>query len=235
MSEAEAAFLAGLPRNPRKLNPHAFRDAADKRQRVVLRRMHENSALDDERYENALNEPLRLRPPRRLFRAPHFTDLVLQAVAGDAVPGGSVAKHALDQPGTASPATVRTTLDLALNDEVERVLRERLVQLREHNVRNAAAVVIENATGDVIALVGSENYLAPGSRPGEWRVGEAFGGLDLKTVHVSARARARRDAGDDDRRCAHELRDGERFLPARELQPPLLWTGAISHGARQLA
>ncbi len=145
LSEAEAAFLAGLPRNPRKLNPHAARGAAEKRQQVVLRRMHENGFLTEERFATAMHEPLRLRPPRRLFRAPHFTDLVLQ--------------QSLD---LARPE-LRTTLDLPLNEQVERILGERLAQLREHNVRNAAAVVIENATGDVIALVGSENYLAPGT------------------------------------------------------------------------
>ena len=145
LSEAEAAFLAGIPRNPRKLNPHAARDAAQKRQQTVLRRMRENGVLDDERYANAANEPLRLRARRRLFRAPHFTDLVLQQSLD------------LRQP------ELRTTLDLPLNEEIERILRDRLAQLREHNVRNAAAVVIENATGDVIALVGSENYLAPGT------------------------------------------------------------------------
>ncbi len=60
-------------------------------------------------------------------------------------------------------AEVRTTLDLPLNEEVEHILRERLAQLREHNVHNGAAVVIDNASGDVIALVGSDNYFAPGS------------------------------------------------------------------------
>ena len=145
LSDAEAAFLAGIPRNPRKLNPHAAREAAQKRQQLVLRRMRENGALDDERHASAASETLRLRPPRRLFRAPHFTDLVLQ--------------QSLD----VRQSQLRTTLDLPLNEEIERVVRERLAQLREHNVRNAAAVVIENATGDVIALVGSENYFAPGT------------------------------------------------------------------------
>jgi penicillin-binding protein 1C len=145
LSDAEAAFLAGLPRNPRKLNPHAAREAAQKRQQVVLARMRENGALDAERYASATDESLRLRPPRRLFRAPHFTDLVLQ--------------QSLD----VRRNELRTTLDLPLNEQVERILRERLAQLRQHNVRNAAAVVIENATGDVIALVGSEDYLAGGT------------------------------------------------------------------------
>ena len=145
LSEAEAALLAGLPRNPRKLNPHIAAHAAQRRQQTVLRRMQENGWLTDERFAAASAEPLRLREPRRTFRAPHFTDLVLEQVA--------------DQ----QKAELRTTLDLALNDEVERILRERLAQLREHNVRNGAAVVIDNASGDVIALVGSADYFAPGS------------------------------------------------------------------------
>ena len=145
LSEAEAAFLAGIPRNPRKLNPHASFAAAQKRQQTVLRRMAENGALSPERLERATAETLRLRPLRRLFRAPHFTDLVLQ------------------QPLDTRRAELRTTLDLALNEQVEGILRERLTQLRDHNVHNGAAVVIDNASGDVIALVGSEDYFAPGT------------------------------------------------------------------------
>ncbi len=145
LSEAEAAFLAGLPRNPRKLNPHVALERAQRRQQVVLQRMHENGWLDAKRFSSAQAEPLQLRPPRRLFRAPHFTELVLQ------------------QPNDLTTSEFRTTLDLPLNDEVERILRERLAQLREHNVHNGAAVVIDNASGDVIALVGSADYFSPGS------------------------------------------------------------------------
>lgn len=144
LSEAEAAFLAGLPKNPRTLNPHVAFAAARARQRIILRRMRENGALTATRYESAMVESLRLRPPHRLFRAPHFVDLVLQ------------------QPDLPVQPVLRTTLDLQLNDQVTRLMNERLLQLREHNVRNAAAVVIDNATGDVLALVGSENYFAPG-------------------------------------------------------------------------
>lgn len=145
LSDAEAAFLAGLPKNPRKLNPHAAPEAARARQWTVLRRMQESGALDAARFGIARAEPLRMRPPRRLFRAAHFVDLVLQ------------------QPVVLAPPVIKTTLDLVLNDAVTALLRERLTQLREQNVHNAAAVVIDNATGGVLALVGSENYFAPGA------------------------------------------------------------------------
>ena len=49
LSEAEAAFLAGLPKNPRKLNPHVAMAAARTRQETVLHRMRESGALDPSR------------------------------------------------------------------------------------------------------------------------------------------------------------------------------------------
>ena len=36
-------------------------------------------------------------------------------------------------------------------------------EFRAQNVRDAAVVVLENRTGEVMGLVGSENYFAPGS------------------------------------------------------------------------
>jgi penicillin-binding protein 1C len=39
----------------------------------------------------------------------------------------------------------------------------RLAPLREKNVHNGAVVVIDNRTGEVLALVGSEDYFAPGT------------------------------------------------------------------------
>ena len=164
LSDAEAAFLAGLPKNPRKLNPHVAPEAARRREETVLRRMRDNGQLALARYDCALAESLALRPPRRRFRAPHFVEMVLRAVAGSGDPGRGD-KDASPEPRSSIPATgeVRTTLDLRLNDRVDTIVRDRLLQLREQNVRNAAVVVIDNATGDVIALVGSENYFAPGA------------------------------------------------------------------------
>lgn len=145
LSDAEAAFLAGLPKNPRRLNPHVAPDAARRRQLVVLERMRANGALDAGRYERAIAESLKIRTPQRRFRAPHFVEMVLRQLP------------------ESPPAEVKTSIDVRLNDQVEGIVRDRLSQLREHNVHNAAAVVIDNATGDIIALVGSENYFAPGT------------------------------------------------------------------------
>ena len=145
LSDAEAAFLAGLPKNPTRLNPHSGFDRAKHRELTVLQRMRDDGWLTADQFSRAAQEQLRLQPRQRLFRAPHFVDFVLQNLA----------------PGTSSIVT--TTLDLNLNRFVEDTVRERLASLHGKNVEDAAVVVIDNRSGDVIALVGSENYFAPGT------------------------------------------------------------------------
>ena len=145
MSDAEAAFLAGLPKNPNRLNPHQRLAAAKRRQETVLRRMEANGWLSAEMSKLASQEELRLRSRQRTFRAPHFVDLALQELPS----------HEL--------ASVRTTLDLNLNRFAEEVVRERLAKLQGKNVGDSAVVVLDNRTGEVLALVGSGDYFAPGT------------------------------------------------------------------------
>ena len=65
---------------------------------------------------------------------------------------------------------IRTTLDLELNHFAERTLRAHLLNLQAQHVSNGAVVMIENHTGDVLALVGSEDYFsaAAGQVNGAW-------------------------------------------------------------------
>ncbi|HYG14004.1 MAG TPA: PBP1A family penicillin-binding protein, partial [Methylophilaceae bacterium] len=75
LSAAEVAMLAGLPKAPSRYNPFANAERATARQHYVLRRMHELNYLNDQQYEAALNEPIKLRQTRRV------RDLVADYVA----------------------------------------------------------------------------------------------------------------------------------------------------------
>ncbi len=141
-SLAECALLAGLPQAPSRLSPCRHPAAAKKRQEWVLSRMKELEWITPEEYTRAVSEPLRTVRRSSAFRAPHFVDLLLSGMPKEPVPGTSLP----------------TTLDLAVQDQVERSIRDRLGRLHGHNARHAAAVVIENATGHVLALVGSPDY-----------------------------------------------------------------------------
>jgi penicillin-binding protein 1C len=138
VSPAEAAFLAGLPNAPARFNPRKNFDRAKRRQLTVLARMHRNGWLVGDAYLRACVEPIILHPEGRAYAAAHFVDLVKQ-------------QRVVDD-------DVKTTLDLSLNRLVRQTLRNRLDRLKGKDVSNGAAVVIENDTGNVLALVGSWDY-----------------------------------------------------------------------------
>jgi penicillin-binding protein 1C len=141
LSLGEAAALAALPRSPELYDPYRHLDRVRARRDRILERMRGAGTIDEARLRRARAEPLRFHPPLRRFEAPHFVEWV-RAEAPRA-------------------AEIRTTLDLDLQRRVE-VLVERTVRdLRERGGRDAAVVVIENATGDLLAYVGSADFDDP--------------------------------------------------------------------------
>ena len=60
LNAAEAAMLAGLPKNPGGADPTEHFEKAKARQMVVLLRMHETGVLDDAQWEAAKKTPLKI-------------------------------------------------------------------------------------------------------------------------------------------------------------------------------
>lgn len=155
LSAAEAAFLAGLPRAPGRLDPHSNLAAARERQQWVLLRIKANGLLDAAACERAMNEPLRIVPPKHAWQATHFVDLLLQR------------RNILPPSG----GPVRTTLDLQLNRFVENRLNDQLRLISQHHATSAAAVVIDNSTGEVLAMAVASNedfQAGTGQMNGAW-------------------------------------------------------------------
>ncbi len=141
LSLGEAALLAGLPRAPSRDNPFVDGDRAERRRRVVLARMRETGSISAAEHAEALEQPVRVIDRQRRFVAPHFTSWVL----------------AQDPP----PGDVPTTIDAPLQLEVERLTREVVRALSDHRVGQAAAIVLDNPSGDILAWVGSVDFFDP--------------------------------------------------------------------------
>jgi penicillin-binding protein 1A len=81
LNAAEAAMLAGLPKNPGGADPTEHFEKAKARQLVVLMRMHETHVLDDAQYEAAKKQPLKITghwsPP---VSAEYLAEMVRQQV-----------------------------------------------------------------------------------------------------------------------------------------------------------
>lgn len=148
LTAAEAALLAALAKAPTALRPHGpGHSRLLARQRWVLERMAALEFLTRKELAAALSEPLLLpglegQRPVFPFHAPHLVQTVLQRRA---------------KAGTGSPRLV-TTLDLELQVRAEAVVRSHAAALLRGGASQAAAVVLDNRTLEVVALVGSCAY-----------------------------------------------------------------------------
>lgn len=156
---AQTALLAGIPRAPSQNNPFTDPDQARARQRQVLHRMREVGAITEESLAEALAEPVSFAPREHVFAAPHFTTWAL---------------------ATADPGDVHTTLDLDLQHAAEDAIASTLPALKDKAVDHAAAVVLHNRTGDVLAWVGSPDFFATDDGQNDMVVGLRQPGSTLK-------------------------------------------------------
>lgn len=146
---AQAAFLAGLPASPTQFSPFGTSPEFSKiRQQEVLRRMVENKFITQHQADLAYLEDLRLQPPTNNIRAGHFVmyvrDLLSQKFGQRVVSQGGL--------------KITTTLDLPLQEEVEKIVGEEIGKLVSLNVQNGAAMVTDPTTGQILAMVGSKDY-----------------------------------------------------------------------------
>jgi penicillin-binding protein 1C len=136
---AQAAMLAGIPNDPARLNPRGHWQAARARQRTVLHAMAADGFISTEQAAIASRESLHVRAAGGELAA---AQQLLFALAGAAHDSGPV----------------RTTIDLLLQRFVQSQAQDVVAALAGRNVTQAAALVVDNRTGDVLAYLGSTDY-----------------------------------------------------------------------------
>lgn len=146
---SEATMLAGLPAAPSVYSPFGSRpELAFVRQEEVIRRMVEDGLISAEEAEEARSRPVLFRPNLISIKAPHFVMYVRELLSRE------YGDEALYQEGF----EVRTTLDLAFQEEVQSIVSDEVASLERMRVSNGAALVTAPRTGEVLAMVGSVNY-----------------------------------------------------------------------------
>ena len=152
LSWAETAFLAAIPQAPTHMNPFLpnGRARAVKRGTEILDLLHARGALAEADYALARTQIQALLIPPSLERPRHALHAVLRYEAD---------LRAARRRGQA-PANpiVRTTLDLPLQEEVEWIAYKSVEAWQSQGARNAAVIVVDRATNEVRAAVGSTGY-----------------------------------------------------------------------------
>ena len=148
----EAALLAGLIQSPALYDPYTNPQAALARRAIVLRRMRESGFITAAQEREAAAAPLDLVPHRVVMEAPHMVMYVREELerqyGTETLYGGGL--------------QVYTTLDLTLQHQVEEIVRQQMAGLSERGASNAAVVVMDPRTGDILAMVGSVDFYRPG-------------------------------------------------------------------------
>ncbi|MFT3709783.1 MAG: transglycosylase domain-containing protein [Archangium sp.] len=149
LSWLQAAYLAALPQQPGRMSPWNERGhaAALTRARRILKQLHARGVITDEDLRIALNSDLKVvARPRRNVESMHFLLAAAKEVRGSA------------------EFVHRTTLDLDVQLQTFRSLNENLSRVRGLGASNTAGLVVDLATGDILASVGSANYFDTDAR-----------------------------------------------------------------------
>lgn len=146
---AQAALLAGLPAAPSIYSPFgAHPELSQKRQEEVLDKMAENNFLTPEEAKSAKEIKLNYATPYTAIAAPHFVmyvkDLLEQRLGPRLVEEGGL--------------RVITTLDLDIQETAQKIVSQNISGLRPLNVNNGAVLITKPQNGEILAMVGSENY-----------------------------------------------------------------------------
>ena len=147
---AQSAYLASIPNNPTLYSPYKNRANLDARAKLVLARMHTLKFITDTQYNQALAEKVTFLPQQPSnIAAPHFVfyiiDYLTQKYGADMVDSGGL--------------KVITTLDYSLQQKAESIVSAQAkINTATADATNAAAVVIDPNTGQILSMVGSRNY-----------------------------------------------------------------------------
>jgi membrane peptidoglycan carboxypeptidase len=150
---AQSAMLAGLPQAPTANSPLINPVQAKRRQAEVLQAMVAQRDITQAQAVQALAETIQVYPPANVVQAPHFVDYVLQYME----------KTLHITPNDHKGYRVTTSLDLNLQHLAEQTVHDQIARFGNYyNFRDAALVSLDPKTGQVLAMVGGNDYYSHG-------------------------------------------------------------------------
>jgi 1A family penicillin-binding protein len=152
---AQAAMLAGLPRNASLYDPFTNPQSAFDRAYNVLESMVEQGYISQVQaqlaYQEEQSPDFFKSSPTLQDQAPHFDDYVLSQL--------EQMFHLKRSQLSRSGLKVYTTINVALQKQIQKIMQQHIAEIRDaHHVTNAAEVLIDFHTGAIISMLGSIDY-----------------------------------------------------------------------------
>lgn len=147
---AEAATLAGMPQAPSVYSPYINPDLTVKRRNEVLANMFAQHYITLDQLNAAKKIQLVVSQPGTNIKAPHFVFYIKSLLESS---------YGIKEVETGG-LHVTTTLDLDVQTQAEKILKEELEKVRNLNISNGAVLVTKPESGEILAMVGSVDYFA---------------------------------------------------------------------------
>lgn len=143
LSWGEMAALAVLPNSPSLVHPGKNREILMRKRNDLLEKLYENKTIDRTTADLAKAEQLPGEPKPLPQLAPHLLDRFKKDYAALKATDKSVA------------TSCETTIDGSLQRQVNNIVWLHQQQLKGNQINNAAAMVMDIETGNVLAYVGN--------------------------------------------------------------------------------
>ncbi len=147
---AQAAYLAALLQAPSYYSPYGqHTKELNQRKDLVLQRMKDVGSITTTQYTRAMGEKVIFYPKINSgIIAPHFVFYVLNNL-----------RNKYGQQALQSGLKVITTLNVPLQQKMQSVVTAYAKNsVEKFNAKNSAAVAVDPATGQILAMVGSPDY-----------------------------------------------------------------------------
>ena len=145
----EAAYLAGLPAAPSSYSPYGSNpELGMLRAKHVVEEMVSTGYLNSVQAEKNLNEKIQVKTQIREIKAPHFVFYIKKLLEE------KYGYQNLEKQGL----TIKTSLDMKIQNEAQKVVAEEIDKVKRLNINNGAALVLDVKSGDILAMIGSKNY-----------------------------------------------------------------------------
>lgn len=151
LSLAESATLTALLPAPSHYSPYGpYKSELLQKKNIVLEKMQKLGYITENQLKEAKNEKLVFAENTQNIKAPHFVMYIK--------------KYLEEKYGTdylkEKGLRVYTTLDWDLQEFSEKIIQDSDESLLSRDANNAALVVIDPKTGEILTLIGSKNYSA---------------------------------------------------------------------------
>ncbi|HBF88762.1 MAG TPA: penicillin-binding protein 1C [Bacteroidales bacterium] len=136
LSWAETAMLAVLPNSPSLINLGKNREKLFAKRNKLLKNLFDKKIFDKTTYELSIIEPIPENPQAFPQFAPHLLNKIRNKY-----------QYSLNK--------TRTTIDVAIQEKINRILTSHVTKLSENGIHNTATIVVDIESGNIISYNGN--------------------------------------------------------------------------------